>query len=133
MKDEKFHWFDYAEENLTIARLALEGGYYNACLQNVQQAVEKYLKASLLQQNEGFSRTHSIEALNQQLLSLGIDVGLSEEDCELLDAIYIPSKYPLGNALPNFSPDKELGEQCLEIGNRVEMAVQMILNRRERR
>jgi HEPN domain-containing protein len=38
MSDEYSHWFAYADENLAVARLALDGGYYNACLQNVQQA-----------------------------------------------------------------------------------------------
>jgi HEPN domain-containing protein len=33
MKDETRHWFSYAEENLEMARLALERGYFNTCLQ----------------------------------------------------------------------------------------------------
>jgi len=48
MSDDSRTWFVYADENLAVARLALDGGYYNACLQNAQQAVEKYLKAVLL-------------------------------------------------------------------------------------
>jgi len=54
MSDEHSHWFAYADENLAVARLALAGGYYNACLQNVQQAVEKYLKTALLARNVAF-------------------------------------------------------------------------------
>jgi hypothetical protein len=34
MKDETRQWLSYAEENFEIARLALERGYLNACLQN---------------------------------------------------------------------------------------------------
>jgi len=43
MKDETSTWLSYADENLDVAELALEHGHLNFCLQNAQQAVEKYL------------------------------------------------------------------------------------------
>ena len=124
MSDEHRLWFVYADENLAVARLALEGGYYNACLQNVQQAVEKYLKAALLARNAPFQKTHSIETLNRQLKATGFDASLSEEDCELLDSIYVPSKYPLGSVLPDFDPDEEIGKLCVEMAERVRRTMQ---------
>lgn len=123
MSDEHRLWFIFADENLAVARLALDGGYYNACLQNVQQAVEKYLKASLLARNTAFRKTHSIETLNRQLEELVFDTGLSEEDCELLDSIYVPSKYPMGSVLPDFDPDEEIGRRCVEMAERVRNTV----------
>jgi len=48
MKDETLIWLSYADENLDVAGLALEHGHLNACLQNAQQAVEKYLKAVIV-------------------------------------------------------------------------------------
>lgn len=123
MKADHSDWLEYANENLSISRLALDGGYYNACLQNVQQAVEKFLKAALLKSGQQFPRTHSIESLKQQLADIGIEVGLSDEDCDLLDAIYVPSKYPLGEALPDFRPDEALGAKCIAIGERARRAV----------
>ena len=123
MSDEHRLWFVYADENLAVARLALEGGYYNACLQNVQQAVEKYLKATLLVRSAIFQKTHSIETLNRQLEETGLCVELSEEDCELLDSIYVPSKYPMGSVLPDFDPDEGIGRQCVEIAERVRNTV----------
>ena len=112
-------WFDFADENLAIARLALEGGYCNACLQNVQQAIEKYLKAVVLGRGLPFQKTHSISALNDQLLADGLVVMLTEEDCILLDSIYLPSKYPFGSALPDFEPDEEICQQCVQIAEKV--------------
>ena len=38
MSDDHTQWFIYADENLAVARLALDSGFYNACLQNIQQA-----------------------------------------------------------------------------------------------
>jgi len=45
MKDETKKWLEYADENLRSARLLLDSELFNPCLQNVQQAVEKMLKA----------------------------------------------------------------------------------------
>lgn len=123
MSTEPSRWIVYADENLAIARLALEGKYYNACLQNVQQAVEKYLKALLLVGGLEFRKTHSIESLNGQLREDGHHTGLSDDDCILLDSIYIPSKYPFGSALPDFNPDADICRQCLRIAEAVRGAV----------
>lgn len=124
MSADHTQWFIFADENLAVARLALESGYFNACLQNAQQAVEKYLKAILLSNRIGFQKTHSIETLNHQILSSGVETGLSEEDCDLLDTIYVPSKYPMGSVLPNFNPDCETGVLCVELAERVRKAAQ---------
>jgi len=121
------NWFVYADENLAVARLALQSGYYNACLQNIQQAVEKFLKAALLARNATFEKTHSIEALNRQLVATGIETQLSAEECELLDTVYLPSKYPMGSALPAFHPDEAIGRQCVEIANKVRQAVHSLI------
>ena len=40
MKDETRAWLLYADENLSVAELALEHGHLNSCLQNAQQATE---------------------------------------------------------------------------------------------
>lgn len=119
MKVDAGKWFDYADENLAIARLGLEGGYYNACLQNVQQAVEKYLKAVVLRRGLSFRKTHSISTLNDQLEKEGVSIQLTEEDCILLDSIYLPSKYPFGSALPDFDPDEKICQECLHIAEKV--------------
>ena len=49
MKDETRVWLVYAEENLEAAHLLLKQHLYNPCLQNVQQCIEKGLKALLLE------------------------------------------------------------------------------------
>ena len=127
MSAEHKAWVEYADENLEIARLALDRGYCNACLQNVQQAVEKYLKAVLMFQRNEFPRTHSIEMLVQKLAANSMDISISEEETELLDSVYIPSKYPLGSALPDFSPDGDTCNRCLDIAGRVRDSIMALL------
>lgn len=123
MSGDADQWIAYADENLAIARLALEGGYYNACLQNVQQAVEKYMKAVLLGRGLSLQKTNSISTLNDLLANDGMRVMLSEEDCILLDSIYMPSKYPFGSALPDFNPDEQICRECIQIAENVRATI----------
>ena len=58
MKDETRIWLSCADENLDVAGLAFDHGQLNACLQNAQQAVEKYLKAVIVERDLEFRRTH---------------------------------------------------------------------------
>ena len=105
MKDETSRWLDYADENLKSAEVLLDSGLFNPCLQNVQQAVEKMLKALLLELSLKLKKTHSINELVLMLAENSVDIDISEEQRELLDSIYLPSKYPLGGILPDFEPD----------------------------
>jgi HEPN domain-containing protein len=123
MSNDADRWIAYADENLAIAQMALEGGYYNACLQNIQQAVEKYLKAVLLSRGLSLQKTHSISTLNNQIEDEGVSVLLSDEDCALLDSIYLPSKYPFGSALPDFNPDEDICGECIRIAEKVRAAI----------
>ncbi len=48
MNDNVKRWLAFADENLASASLVVDGKYYNAAIQNAQQAVEKALKALIL-------------------------------------------------------------------------------------
>jgi len=60
MKDETKTWLEYANENLSSAELLLEGSLFNPCLQNIQQAVEKYLKTMIVEASLGLKKTDFI-------------------------------------------------------------------------
>jgi HEPN domain-containing protein len=119
MKNETKIWLRYAEENLRSARILLDSGLYNPCLQNSQQAVEKALKAVLIEKESPLRKTYSISELAKMLEEINVDADLDENACDLLDAVYLPSKYPLGSALPHFEPNKELCQKCIAIAERV--------------
>jgi HEPN domain-containing protein len=115
MSDEASTWLRYARENLQVAQMTLDAGLLNPCLQNAQQAVEKALKAILVRRNMPLKRTHSIRDLNRDLLMDGMETGLAEEDCELLDSVYVISKYPLDSVLPHSQPDVAVSQRCTEL------------------
>ena len=47
-----------------------------------------------------------------------------KDECDLLDSIYLPSKYPLGGVLPDFEPDMEICTQCMAIAERINASVE---------
>jgi HEPN domain-containing protein len=113
MNDEIRLWWEYAEENRKSAEVLLSQSLYNPCIQNAQQAVEKYLKALLIAKGLPIRRTHSINELIRLLKEAEILIPLSREDIDLLDAVYLPSKYPLGSVMPDFIPDDTICRKCL--------------------
>ena len=119
MKDETRQWLSYAEENFEVARLALERGYLNACLQNAQQTVEKSLKALLVETQGGYPRSHSIRELVRVAAAARGLPEVTVEECDLLDSIYIPSKYPVYGVLPEQFADWKVCIQCVGIAERV--------------
>ncbi len=127
MKDETQVWLTYAEENFEVAKLALSHGYVNACLHNVQQAIEKALKAVVIEHELEFRRTHSVRELTQLLANADVLVDVSDEEVDLIDSIYVPSKYPAYGVLPDSPPDQGVGKRCLEISKRIRASVESIL------
>ncbi|MCX5638785.1 MAG: HEPN domain-containing protein [Planctomycetota bacterium] len=128
MKDETSKWLEYASENLESAHVLLNSGLFNPCLQNAQQAVEKMLKAVLVEFSIKFKKTHSISELAVMLAKKHLKIELAEEECELLDSIYLPSKYPLGSALPDFEPDEKTCKNCIAIAEHVKESVLALLH-----
>ncbi len=125
MKDETETWLKYANENLRSAKLLLDSSLFNPCLQNVQQAVEKWLKALIVESSLKLKKTHSINELRNTLVAGGIGIiDITEDECDLLDSIYLPSKYPLGGVLPDFEPDLEICTRCMAIAERINALVE---------
>jgi HEPN domain-containing protein len=117
--DAPREWMAYAEENLQMAKLAMGSNLLNPSLQNAQQAIEKALKAVWVSTGKSVRKTHSIADLVEGLGSIGIDARLSEDECNLLDSIYLPSKYPAQSVLPEGMPDARIAKRCMEIADRV--------------
>ena len=128
MKDVTKKWLDYADENLRSAKLLFDNELFNPCLQNVQQAVEKMLKAVLVELATKLIKTHSINELVTILAKHSLNVDITEDDCDLLDSIYLPSKYPLGSILPDFEPDMQTCSQCIAVADRVRDSVASLLS-----
>ncbi|MCP4406102.1 MAG: HEPN domain-containing protein [bacterium] len=115
MKEETRQWLDYAGQDAQSARILLQSHLYNPSLYHIQQAIEKCLKAIIVEHDLAFQRTHSIRGLVNIVIQSGTTVEIEEDDIDLIDSIYMPARYPLGSALPAFDPDQAICEQCLRI------------------
>ncbi|ABQ24798.1 HEPN domain-containing protein [Geotalea uraniireducens] len=127
MKKDTELWLQYADENLKSAEVLLESDLYNSSLQNAQQSVEKYLKAVLIEKAAGLTRTHSIRELAGLLAGLGVHLSMTDDDIDLLDSIYLPSKYPAFSVLPRFMPDQSVCRQCLGIAEEVRLDILRVI------
>ncbi len=119
MKNETKIWLTYSEENLASAKVLMESKLFNPCLQNIQQSVEKALKALLIENSVKFRKTHSIWELKNVLSENGISIELDDEECDFLDSIYLPSKYPVISVLPHFEANYEVCEKGISIAENV--------------
>jgi len=128
MKKDTELWLQYADENLESAKVLIESNLYNPSLQNAQQAVEKYLKAVLIEKAAGLARTHSIRELMGLLDSIGVHLSITDDDIDLLDSIYLPTKYPAFSVLPKFMPDGSICKQCLDIAEKVSQDILRIIS-----
>lgn len=129
MKDNVEQWIIFAEENLNCARLVANNGYYNPSLQNAQQATEKALKALILHIGLEFRKTHSIQELKNIATNKSAGLGLlTDEECELLDSIYLPSKYPLVSVLPDSEPNLDVCNKCIAIADNVIQQIKNIID-----
>jgi len=128
MKDETKVWLQFAEENLKSSKILLQSHLYNPSLQNTQQSVEKSLKAIFIENNIKLKRTHDILELVNLLSSHNIFVEITEEHCDFLNTIYLPSKYPVGSALPDFNPDETICRDAILIAANVFISVKKIIS-----
>ena len=127
MKEETKIWLKYSEENFDSAIILLKSKLFNPCLQNVQQTVEKALKAILIDNDIKFKKTHDILGLRTLLSKKNIDIDISDEDCDFLNSIYLPSKYPLGSVIPHYEPDESICKRAVNIATNVSKSVSELL------
>jgi HEPN domain-containing protein len=119
MRKETKIWLDFSDENIKAAHVLFDSELFNPCLQNIQQAVEKALKALFIENAIPLKKTHNALELKTDLLKNNIFIDLTEDDCDFLDSIYLPTKYPIGSALPLFYPDKTICANSILMAEKV--------------
>ncbi len=93
-------WLDQAERDLQHAGLDIQYEYWEWACFTAQQAAEKAVKALLM--NRGVSAWgHAVTPMLSHLTELNVPVGIVRH-AQLLDAYYIPTRYP--NGFPEGKP-----------------------------
>ena len=85
------------------------------------------MKAVIIERNLPFLSTHSVRELIRIRADQEITPPICEDEMDLMDAIYVPSNYPVYSALPQAIPDQPLCHEAVSIARRVRDFVQGIM------
>ena len=114
-------WLDRATEDLAVAHLALEKGFYSHACFLTQQCMEKALKGYLLAKTNSYPRTHGLVDLVNRCAVFDLEISQFSSDCAVIDQYYTPSRYPdaLAGAGPDALPDRNEAQEAIESGNEI--------------
>ena len=122
MKKGTTAWLDLAHRDLEASRLLVDREYVsNVVLFHAQQCVEKCLKALLEENDVLVPHIHSVVKLNSLVMEeAGISINLGEDELDLVDAVYIDTRYPSGlGLLSSGFPTKEDAREILVIAEKI--------------
>ena len=106
-------WMREAEEELESARVLYEHERYKSACYHSQQAVEKGLKAVMIEKGKRPERTHDVVELYNAVTGMGVDSGLSVDDAVYLNSIY-KGRYPTEEGLlPHGEPSRADTERAV--------------------
>jgi HEPN domain-containing protein len=95
MKKEASKWIHIGENELGYAKLGLKSNdFYSQVCAEAHQAVEKFLKAYLVERNSYFKKTHDLVWLVNKCADIDADFKKFEEDCEFMSDFFIELRYP---------------------------------------
>lgn len=77
----------------------------------------------------GLPKTRSIRELAGIARARGTALTVTEDEIDLPDSIYLPSKYPLASVLPHFMPDQGICGQRLGRAEQVCREVKTVIRR----
>jgi HEPN domain-containing protein len=114
-------WLDRAGDDLAVARLVYQEGYFSHACFLAQQSIEKMLKGYLLWAANDYPRVHRLV----ELLALCQERDASFEellaDCIVIDQYYIPTRYPNGipGSLPDGLPGPDEAQEAVRIAETI--------------
>lgn len=119
MRKETEEWIKIAREDLQSAEYLFEKSLYRMVCYHAQQAVEKLLKALLIEHEIDIPRIHNLLDLNNAAKKLGYNAPLTDEDAVYLNSIY-RSRYPLDTGLlPWGEPNDKDAAKALGIAKNI--------------
>lgn len=107
-------WLDKAGADLESAEVLIkETDNYDIVAYHSHQAVEKYFKALLLENNIAFKYVHDLNALFLDVVGF-LPTKPLEEEISFLNSLYPRLRYPTGELVA-----REDAEKCLKIAKKI--------------
>ena len=121
-----------AEDDLKLANLGLENGFYSQVCFLSQQCAEKSLKAFILAKNDLYPKTHKLIDLIEKCKEIKKQLNVYKKDIKILDEFYIPTRYPDGipGSFEDSLPSKEDAKEALETAERIYLIINNILQKK---
>ena len=121
LPEEVLNWLYFADEDYLSAEIMLKARIYNKVCFLSQQAIEKGLKAYLLNCGKRLKKTHKIIDLLAECVEIEPVFKSFENEALEIDRYYIPTRYPdaVVGALPEGLPGKEQAGTALESASRI--------------
>lgn len=94
MSEQKADWLEVARKDWTRALYMLEGEDVEAAGFFLQQSLEKYMKAFLLQYGWRLRRLHELDALLDDTAKYNPDLEKFRDLCERVSGYYLADRYP---------------------------------------
>ena len=119
-------WFKFAEEDLKAAEAVFTEKIYNQVCFHCQQAAEKLLKGYLSLQKQDILKTHFLNELLDQCVSLDKIFAELSNSCTKLNIYYIPTRYPdaLPGSLPEGLPNEKDAQEALTLAREIKKFVE---------
>ena len=125
MKNLTKDWIFMADRDLSAAEILSKDDYplTNIVVFHCQQAIEKYLKAFLVENDIPIIKTHDLVRLNkiiQKIKKLDID----REKLALVNDVYSESRYPAEmGLLPDGMPTNKYAKEFIEYAKEVKAII----------
>jgi len=118
---EASEWWRSALVDLEVAERMLNQGYFNYAAFLSHQAVEKALRALIIERLRVLPpKIHNLVELASALRDAGVDVGEVLDDIKDLNPHYLTSRYPdAANGVPSEIYTRRVAAQCLTMARRV--------------
>ena len=131
MKKQVEAWINYAEKDiLTISEIIKNPVLANIVTFHCQQAIEKYFKAFIIDNNKPLLKIHNLLTLYGTIKEI-IDLNLSEDMLSTINDIYLESRYPgeIGLLDNGSMPTIEQANQFFEFAKEIETKIKNEINK----
>jgi HEPN domain-containing protein len=121
-------WLKSGKKHLEVAEILFKNGHYTDIVGiELQQSIERILKAVPAYNNLSITRTHDLAVLLEDIRSeIEFDNEIREQ-CEIATDYFIDNRYPVRES--NFLPsDKEIGK-VIETANYIYKTVNEYINK----
>ncbi|GHU00158.1 hypothetical protein FACS1894142_8260 [Spirochaetia bacterium] len=134
MKKQVEAWIDFAEKDLlTISEIIENQNLTNIVIFHCQQAIEKFFKAFILENDKTLMKIHNLLTLYGTVKEI-TDFELDEDSLSIVNDIYLESRYPgeVGLLDDGSMPTTEQANQFFMFAKEVEEKIKQKLNNKDK-